>query len=142
MPTLLDDLQVNPVPRDWASIGKPPRRASSDVRLPQCVKTSPETSLMMALGNDGNPAMRWDRSNGDIQRRCGTDRSCDRTAEGAMQRAPPWEKPEITVPKVGRREGGGAAELTSGEPPIGENGLLVLGLCLMGLREELSLIFV
>ncbi|KAI6678442.1 hypothetical protein NL676_039238 [Syzygium grande] len=58
MSTLLDDPQVNPVPHDWASIGKPPRRASSDVRLPQCMRTSnegvPRISLMMALGNDGN----------------------------------------------------------------------------------------
>ncbi|KAI6678437.1 hypothetical protein NL676_039233 [Syzygium grande] len=108
MSTLLDDLQVNPVPHDWASIGKPPRRASSDVRLPQCMRTSPED-----FADDGArqrwkyPAMRWNRST-EISRRdaerievatAGLEARCRELRHG--------RHPEITVPKVGRREEAG-----------------------------------
>ncbi|KAI6678444.1 hypothetical protein NL676_039240 [Syzygium grande] len=99
-------------------------------------------SLVMALGNDGNPAIRWDGIarteifRGDAERievaTVGLKARCRELRHG--------RNPEITVPKVGRREGrrGGGDHLR--EPPIAENGQL--GLCLMGLREELSLIFV
>ncbi|KAI6668235.1 hypothetical protein NL676_023827 [Syzygium grande] len=49
---------------------------------------------------------------GDMQTRCGTDRSCDRRAGGAMQRAPPWETPGDHRPE-GQKKGGEAAEITT-----------------------------
>ncbi|KAI6678611.1 hypothetical protein NL676_039407 [Syzygium grande] len=95
-----------------------------------------EDLAMMALGNDGNPAKRRNRSmeifRGDAERievaTAGLKARCRELRHG------------ITVPRSeeGRRGGG---DHHSGEPPIRENGLLGC-IRLMDLREELRLIFI
>lgn len=101
-----------------------------------------EDFAMMTFDNYGNPATEsLDR---DTQMRPETDPSCNCGAEGAVQRAPPREKPGDHRLKVRRRDGE-EVEIPSGEAPAIENGLttrLMSGLRLMGLKEELSLLTV